>query len=336
MVEGLKELGAANMEDVLEQEPDAALGNGGLGRLAACFLDSLATLAIPAMGYGIRYDYGIFKQQIVDGYQTEFPDYWLTYDNPWEIPRHDVRVDVRFGGWVRQFTYDLNESYLMIVMMMARNTMSGRVEKWSRQLLMMSQVRSLLTMELITVPGYGNNTTNNLRLWSAKPTREFDLQKFNSGDYESSVREQQRAETISAVLYPNDNIEVGKELRLKQQYFWCCASLHDIVRRFKKTKRPWSEFPDQVAIQLNDTHPTLAIVELQRLFVDIEGLDWDQAWKIVTATFGYTNHTVMQEALEKWPVPLLQGLLPRHMQIIYDINLFFLQSVEKKFPKVLS
>jgi starch phosphorylase len=173
-------------------------------------------------------------------------------------------------------------------------------------------------------------------LWSAKPTREFDLEKFNSGDYESSVREQQRAETISAVLYPNDNIDVGKELRLKQQYFWCCASLHDIVRRFKKTKRPWSEFPDQVAIQLNDTHPTLAIVELQRLLVDIEDLEWDEAWKVVTATFGYTNHTVMQEALEKWPVPLVQGLLPRHLQIIYDINLFFLQSVEKKFPKVLA
>jgi glycogen phosphorylase len=189
---------------------------------------------------------------------------------------------------------------------------------------------------LTSVPGYGNKTTNNLRLWSAKPTREFDLEKFNSGDYESSVREQQRAETISAVLYPNDNIDVGKELRLKQQYFWCCASLHDIVRRFKKTKRPWSEFPDQVAIQLNDTHPTLAIVELQRLLVDIEDLEWDQAWKVVTATFGYTNHTVMQEALEKWPVPLVQGLLPRHLQIIYDINLFFLQSVEKKFPKVFA
>lgn len=198
---------------------------------------------------------------------------------------------------------------------------------------------------LIKVPGYGNKTTNNLRLWSAKPTREFDLEKFNSGHYELSVREQQRAETISAVLYPNDNIQSGKgtvlsnpqtnlELRLKQQYFWCCASLHDIVRRFKKTKRPWSEFPDQVAIQLNDTHPTLAIVELQRILVDIESLDWDQAWKLVTSTFGYTNHTVMQEALEKWPVPLLQGLLPRHMQIIYDINLFFLQTIEKKFPNV--
>jgi glycogen phosphorylase len=184
------------------------------------------------------------------------------------------------------------------------------------------------------VPGYSTRTTNNLRLWQARPTREFDLEKFNAGDYESAVREQQRAETISAVLYPNDNIEVGKELRLKQQYFWCCASLHDIVRRFKKTKRPWHEFPEQVAIQLNDTHPTLAIVELQRILIDIEALDWDVAWKIVTSTFGYTNHTVMQEALEKWSVPLIQGLLPRHMQIIYDINLFFLQTVEKKFQNV--
>jgi glycogen phosphorylase len=217
-------------------------------------------------------------------------------------------------------------------MMMVKLATSGKAAKSWKLSLTMSLVFSRGTLTL--VPGYGNKTTNNLRLWQAKPTREFDLEKFNAGDYESSVREQQRAETISAVLYPNDNIEVGKELRLKQQYFWCCASLYDIVRRFKKTKRPWSEFSDQVAIQLNDTHPTLAIVELQRILVDLEDLDWDLAWKIVTQTFGYTNHTVMQEALEKWPVPLVQGLLPRHMQIIYDINLFFLQTVEKKFPKV--
>lgn len=184
----MKDLGASNMEDVLDQEPDAALGNGGLGRLAACFLDSLATLAIPAMGYGIRYNYGIFKQVIVDGYQTEFPDYWLTYDNPWEIPRHDVKVDVRFGGWVRTFTDDDGKT---------RHVWEGgeMVEAVAHD---------------VPIPGYGNKTSNNLRLWQAKPTREFDLEKFNAGDYESSVREQQRAETISAVLYPNDNIEVGK------------------------------------------------------------------------------------------------------------------------------
>lgn len=183
------------------------------------------------------------------------------------------------------------------------------------------------------VPGYATPTTNNLRLWSSKAASgEFDFQKFNSGDYESSVADQQRAETISAVLYPNDNLDRGKELRLKQQYFWVAASLYDIVRRFKKTKRPWNEFPDQVAIQLNDTHPTLAIVELQRILVDLEGLEWDEAWNIVVNTFGYTNHTVLPEALEKWSVPLVQHLLPRHLQIIYDINLFFLQKVEREFP----
>lgn len=186
----------------------------------------------------------------------------------------------------------------------------------------------------VPVPGYGTPTTNNLRLWSSRPASgEFDFQKFNSGDYEGSIRDQQRAETISAVLYPNDNIDAGKELRLKQQYFWVAASLHDIVRRFKKSHRPWSEFTDQVAIQLNDTHPTLAIVELQRLLIDVEHLPWDQAWAIVTETFSYTNHTVLPEALEKWPVPLVQHLLPRHLQIIYDINLFFLQGVERKYPK---
>lgn len=186
----------------------------------------------------------------------------------------------------------------------------------------------------VPVPGYSTGTTNNLRLWSSKPASgEFDFQKFNSGDYEGSIRDQQRAETISAVLYPNDNISAGKELRLKQQYFWVAASLHDIIRRFKKTHRPWTEFTDQVAIQLNDTHPTLAIVELQRILIDVEHLSWDQAWTIVQGTFGYTNHTVLPEALEKWPVPLMQTLLPRHMQIIYEINLYFLQKVERKFPK---
>lgn len=186
----------------------------------------------------------------------------------------------------------------------------------------------------VPIPGYQTPTTNNLRLWSSKASQgEFDFQKFNSGEYENSVADEQRAETISAVLYPNDNLERGKELRLKQQYFWCAASLYDIVRRFKKSKRAWSSFSDQVAIQLNDTHPTLAIVELQRILVDIEGLDWDEAWGIVTSTFGYTNHTVLPEALEKWSVPLVQNLLPRHLQIIYDINLHFLQSVEKRFPK---
>jgi starch phosphorylase len=184
------------------------------------------------------------------------------------------------------------------------------------------------------VPGYNTSTTNNLRLWGSRAASgEFDFQKFNAGDYESAVGDQQRAETISAVLYPNDNLERGKELRLKQQYFWCAASLYDIVRRFKKTKRSWKDFPTQVAIQLNDTHPTLAIPELLRILIDIEGLEWDEAWSIVHNTFGYTNHTVLPEALEKWSVPLMQHLLPRHLQIIYDINLQFLQYVERNFPK---
>ncbi|KAH1275253.1 Non-essential glycogen phosphorylase [Aspergillus fumigatus] len=307
--EGLKDLGF-RIEDVINQEHDAALGNGGLGRLAACFLDSMATLNYPAWGYGLRYRYGIFKQEIVDGYQVEIPDYWLDF-NPWEFPRHDITVDIQFYGWVRTYQDENGKT----------------IHSWQD-----GEAVQAVAYD-VPIPGYGTRTTNNLRLWSSKAASgEFDFQKFNAGDYESAVADQQRAETISAVLYPNDNLERGKELRLKQQYFWCAASLYDIVRRFKKTKRAWSKFPEQVAIQLNDTHPTLAIVELQRILIDQEGLEWDEAWTIVTKTFGYTNHTVLPEALEKWSVPLMQNLLPRHLQIIYDINLFFLQSVEKRFP----
>ncbi|KIH93061.1 starch phosphorylase [Sporothrix brasiliensis 5110] len=307
---GLSELGF-RVEDIIQQEHDAALGNGGLGRLAACFLDSLASLNYPAWGYGLRYRYGIFKQEIIDGYQVEVPDYWLDF-NPWEFPRHDVTVDIQFYGNVNKTTDD-----------------SGKVTAhWEG-----GEVVRAVAYD-VPIPGYATPSTNNLRLWSSQASGgEFDFQKFNNGDYESSVADQQRAETISAVLYPNDNLDRGKELRLKQQYFWVAASLYDIVRRFKKTKRAWREFPDQVAIQLNDTHPTLAIVELQRILIDLEGLDWDDAWNIVQQTFGYTNHTVLPEALEKWSVGLFQHLLPRHLQIIYDINLFFLQMVERNFPK---
>ncbi|CCJ29433.1 unnamed protein product [Pneumocystis jirovecii] len=308
---GIDELGF-NIEDIIDAETDAALGNGGLGRLAACFLDSLSSLNMPAWGYGLRYQYvGIFKQQIVDGHQVEQPDYWLQFENPWEMLRQDVRIPVRFYGHVRKYADNDGKT---------RYSWQGG-----------EQV--LAVASDVPIPGYGTNNTNNLRLWSSRPMREFDFSKFNAGDYENSVREQQRAETLSAVLYPNENVYQGKELRLKQQYFWVCASLHDIVRRFKKSGKPWSKFPEQVSIQLNDTHPALAVVELQRIFVDLEGLEWDQAWNIVVKTFGYTNHTVLPEALEKWPIPMFQELLPRHMQIIYDINLFFLQSVEKKFPK---
>lgn len=296
---------------MISQEHDAALGNGGLGRLAACFLDSMATLNYPAWGYGLRYRYGIFKQEIMDGYQVEIPDYWLDF-NPWEFPRHDITVDIQFYGYVRKYQDDDGKTHAV----------------WEG-----GEIVDAVAYD-VPIPGYHTPTTNNLRLWSSKASRgEFDFQKFNSGEYESSVGDQQRAETISAVLYPNDNLERGKELRLKQQYFWCAASLYDIVRRFKKSQRAWSEFSDQVAIQLNDTHPTLAIVELQRILVDIEGLEWDEAWKIVTETFGYTNHTVLPEALEKWSVPLVQNLLPRHLQIIYEVNLNFLQLVERRFPQ---
>ena len=307
---GLSDLGF-RVEDIIQQEHDAALGNGGLGRLAACFLDSLASLNYPAWGYGLRYRYGIFKQEIIDGYQVEVPDYWLDF-NPWEFPRHDVTVDIQFYGSVNKTTDD-----------------TGKVTAhWEGG----DTVRAVAYD--VPIPGFATPSTNNLRLWSSKAASgEFDFQKFNNGDYESSVGDQQRAETISAVLYPNDNLDRGKELRLKQQYFWVAASLYDIVRRFKKTKRAWREFPDQVAIQLNDTHPTLAIVELQRILIDLEGLDWDDAWGIVQKTFGYTNHTVLPEALEKWSVGLFQHLLPRHLQIIYDINMYFLQFVERSFPQ---
>jgi starch phosphorylase len=257
----------------------------------------MASLNYPAWGYGLRYRYGIFKQEIENGYQVEIPDYWLDF-NPWEFPRHDVTVDVQFYGWVKKYTDD-----------------QGRqVTSWQE-----GEIVTAVAYD-VPVPGYGTPTVNNLRLWSSKASSgEFDFAKFNAGDYESAVGDQQRAETISAVLYPNDNLERGKELRLKQQYFWCAASLHDIIRRFKKTQRPWSELPEQIAIQLNDTHPTLAIVELQRILIDKEGLEWDVAWDLVQKVFGYTNHTVLPEALEKWAVPLIQNLLPRHLQVSGDL-----------------
>lgn len=307
----LDELGF-KLEDVLDQEPDAGLGNGGLGRLAACFVDSMATENIPAWGYGLRYQYGIFAQKIINGYQVETPDYWLNFGNAWEIERNEVQIPVTFYGYVDRD---------------GKDTTTLSPSQW------IGGERVLAVAYDFPVPGFKTSTVNNLRLWQARPTTEFDFAKFNNGDYKNSVGEQQRAESITAVLYPNDNFAQGKELRLKQQYFWCAASLHDILRRFKKSKRPWSEFPDQVAIQLNDTHPTLAVVELQRVLVDLEKLDWHEAWDIVTKTFSYTNHTVMQEALEKWPVGLFGHLLPRHLEIIYDINWFFLQDVAKKFPK---
>ncbi|KAI9090808.1 glycosyl transferase [Phlyctochytrium arcticum] len=299
-----------NLEDLVDEEMDAALGNGGLGRLAACFMDSLATLDYPAWGYGIRYEYGIFQQKLVDGYQTEYPDYWLTFGNPWEIQRLDVSYDVRFRGYVDKYIDAKGDTRY----------------RWDGG----EKVGAVAND--YPIPGFGTRNCINIRLWSSKPKKEFDFASFNEGNYDKSVEEQKAAENITSVLYPNDNHMVGKVLRLKQQYFFVCATLQDIIRRFKKTGRPWTEFPDQVSIQLNDTHPTLSIVELQRVLLDEEGLTWDEAWDIVTRTYSYTNHTVLPEALEKWAVPLLSDLLPRHMMLIFELNLYFLQQVEKAYP----
>ncbi|KIL64364.1 glycosyltransferase family 35 protein [Amanita muscaria Koide BX008] len=306
--DGVESLGF-NLEDILEQERDAALGNGGLGRLAACYLDSSASQELPVWGYGLRYKYGIFQQLISpEGNQLEAPDPWLDTQNPWELPRLDVTYEVRFYGYAERLSDGSG-----------RATWAGGQEV-------------LAVAYDVMIPGYATTTTNNLRLWESRPKRGFDLNSFNAGNYEKAVESSNSAEAITSVLYPNDHTSFGKELRLKQQYFWTAASLADIIRRFKNLGKPITEFPDYVAIQLNDTHPTLAVPELVRILVDEEDVPWDIAWQIVTNTFFYTNHTVLPEALEKWPVPLVEHLLPRHLQIIYDINLFFLQAVEKKFP----
>lgn len=297
----LKELGYS-YEEIESQEVDAGLGNGGLGRLAACFLDSMATMELPAFGYGIRYNYGIFRQQIVNGYQMEQPDDWLRFGNPWEIERRDISTIVRFGGRVEP----INER--------------GKVTyKWV-------DAQEVIGIAFDTpIVGYGGNTVNTLRLWSARSAEEFNFQDFNSGDYVEAVRSKVLAENLSQVLYPNDNLYLGKELRLQQQYFFVACSLADIVRRFRKCGARWTEFHKHAAIQLNDTHPSLAIPELMRILIDEEGLEWDTAWNITVKTMGYTNHTLMPEALEKWPVPMLEANLPRHLQIMYEINHRFLQ-----------
>ena len=304
-----EELGL-DLEELIGCEHDAGLGNGGLGRLAACFLDSMATLGIPAHGYGIRYEFGIFNQKIVNGYQVEYPDAWLNRGNPWEFPRIECAVKVSFGG--RTFMY---------------NDENGRL-----------RVKWVDTEDVEAVPydipvvGYKTDIVNTLQLWSARSSSEFDLNYFNEGDYERAVYKKVFSENISKVLYPSDNSSQGKELRLRQEYFFTAASIADIIRRFKEDNSDFRYFPDKVAIQLNDTHPSLAIVELMRILVDEEDLDWDIAWDITVRTFGYTNHTVMSEALEHWPVPMLERLLPRHVQIIYEINARFLKIVAEKYP----
>jgi len=309
VAKALSELGM-NLEEVREAETDAGLGNGGLGRLAACFMDSLATLEIPAYGYGIRYDYGIFRQKIVRGYQVEEPDEWLSKANPWEISRPEYTYRVKFGGRVVE-----------------RTTRTGK------QIFDWIGTDDVLAMAYdMPVPGYGNKTVNNLRLWSAKATEDFDLDFFNKGDYFAATSKKTESESISKVLYPNDNSPEGRELRLKQQYFFVSASIQDILRRFKREHVDLRELPDAAAIQLNDTHPSIGIPEFMRVLLDEEGIDWDQAWEITKAIFGYTNHTLLPEALEKWQTALFGRLFPRNLQIIQEINARFLREVANRYP----
>jgi glycogen phosphorylase len=304
----MAELGL-DWEALRDREVDAGLGNGGLGRLAACFLDSMATLGLPAIGYGLRYDFGIFNQKIVNGYQVEQPDDWLKLGYPWEIEHPEFSFPVQFEGRVE--------------------VISGRSGKEWRWV----DTRSVVGMPYdLPVVGYGGATVNTLRLWSAKAAEEFDLDDFNRGEYVDAVANKVLAENLTKVLYPNDNIFEGKELRLKQQYFFVSCSLQDILRRFQSDGNRWDEFPDKVFLQLNDTHPTLVIPELMRLLMDREGLGWDRAWEITTRATGYTNHTILPEALEQWPVSMLERLLPRHLQIIYEINARFTRGVASRYP----
>ncbi|XP_068088342.1 glycogen phosphorylase, brain form [Hyperolius riggenbachi] len=311
--EAIYQLGL-DMEELEEIEEDAGLGNGGLGRLAACFLDSMATLGLAAYGYGIRYEFGIFNQRIINGWQVEEADDWLRYGNPWEKARPEFMLPVHFYGRVER-------------------TPEGGA-KWV-------DTQIVLAMPYDTpVPGYKNNTVNTMRLWSAKAPNDFNLQEFNIGDYIEAVLDRNLAENISRVLYPNDNFFEGKELRLKQEYFVVAATLQDIIRRFKSSKfgcrdpvrTCFDTFPDKVAIQLNDTHPALAIPELMRILVDVEGMEWEKAWDVTKRTCAYTNHTVLPEALERWPVTMFEKLLPRHLEIIYAINQKHLDEVIKLYP----
>jgi starch phosphorylase len=285
------------VSDLLEQEVDAGLGNGGLGRLAACFLDSMATLDIPGYGYGIRYEFGMFDQEIKEGWQIEKPDEWLRFGNPWEMPRPEYWVPVGFGGRTEE------------------HSDHGRLKiHWAPE-------EQVIGVAYDTpIAGYGNATVNTLRLWRARASEEFDLTLFNDGDYERAVLEKNRSETISKVLYPSDVKMFGRELRLKQQYFFVACSLHDIVRRHLVAHKSLDDFADKIAIQLNDTHPAVAIPELMRIFIDEHQLPWEKAWELTVATFGYTNHTLLSEALETWPVEIFGTLLPRHLAIIFEIN----------------
>ncbi len=298
------------LEDLAEQEAEPGLGNGGLGRLASCYMDSMACLDIPGYGYGLRYDYGIFQQKIVDGRQVEECDNWLQRGNPWEINRRNFLYRVRFYGQSETYVDDSGKTRYRWV-----NTDS--VDAMASDIL---------------IPGYGTKSVINMRLWVAMSSSEFDLSFYNSGDYMRAMEDKVLTENISKVLYPGDEPEQGKELRLKQQYFLVAATFQDIIRRFKKKHVPFRELPGSVAVQLNDTHPTISIAELMRILLDQEGVEWDEAWDICVGTFAYTNHTVLPEALETWPVSLMSRVLPRHMEIIYEINYRFLHEVQKRYP----
>ncbi len=299
-----------DLGELIEQEPDAGLGNGGLGRLAACFLESLATLSLPGMGYGIRYEFGIFEQAIRNGYQVERADEWLKFGNPWEFSRPEYTVPVGFGG----------------------GTMHVPSENGGFKVLWKPETKVVGVPYDTPIAGYRSNTVNTLRLWAARADQEFDFSLFNAGDYLRAVQEKNHSEVISKVLYPNDSFEIGRELRLKQEYFFVACSIHDIVWRYKKGQPDFSTFADKVAIQLNDTHPAVAIAELMRVLVDEHQLEWGDAWKQTVGAFGYTNHTLLPEALERWPAGLFQRLLPRHFEIIGEINRRFLREVMSHFP----
>ena len=308
--EALEEMGL-DMNYVEDQEPDAALGNGGLGRLAACFLDSLATLGYPAYGCGIRYRYGMFKQKIENGYQIETPDNWLKEGNPFEIRREEYAKEVRFGGSIRH-VYD-------------------EVEK--RDKYIQENFESVLAIPYdMPIVGYGNNMVNTLRIWDAQAITEFNLDSFDRGEYHKAIEQENLAKNIVEVLYPNDNHYAGKELRLKQQYFFISASLQAMLTRYKKKHDDVRKLHEKVVIQMNDTHPTVAVAELMRLLIDEEGLNWDEAWDVTTKTVAYTNHTIMSEALEKWPIDLFSRLLPRVYQIVQEIDRRFLEQVRAKYP----
>jgi glycogen phosphorylase len=309
MEQAVKELGF-DIKILREEEEDAGLGNGGLGRLAACFMDSIATLKIPAYGYGILYEYGLFYQQLIDGYQVESPDNWMRYGSPWVFARNMPVFTVHFYGRVSSYL-DTNGNYRAY---------------WV-------ETEELIALPCdILVPGYKNDHVINIRLWSARASRDLDLSYFDRGDYIGAVKNKVNSETISKVLYPSDHNLAGQELRLKQQYFFVAATLQDIMRRYKKTYADFTMFSDIIAVQLNDTHPAIAIPELMRLLLDIEGLSWEKAWDISTKTFAYTNHTLMPEALEKWPVALLAKVLPRHLEIIFEINRRFLEMLALAYP----